>query len=96
MFQMGLSEFQVLELKEREMQGEEHCVLYIFEGPARMNKVQIEHKGITIGRDAQNSLAICEDSQMSNFHAQINYLAQEHTFILKDAGSTNKYIYIYI
>jgi pSer/pThr/pTyr-binding forkhead associated (FHA) protein len=85
-FQMGLSEFEVEELEDNIENP--RCMMDIFEGPARKNKVELNEKGIEIGRDSNNSLAVCEDSQMSNFHAKIMY--ENNKFMLKDEGSTNK------
>lgn len=88
MFQMGLSEFQVLDLHNTENEPP-LCLLYIYEGPSRMNKVEVTGDGIDIGRDPSNGLAVVSDSQMSNYHASISY--DTGKYLLCDEGSTNKY-----
>ncbi len=87
MFQLGVSEFQVLEL-EQDSQAEPHCVLHVFEGPGRMSRVEFGREGVDMGRDPTCSFSIPEDSQMSNRHARVGF--QAGRFLLSDLGSTNK------
>ncbi len=89
MLQMGLSEFQVLELKDGAEEKTPRCVLYIYEGPTRMTKTEFGREGLDIGRDPCNGLSVTEDSQMSNHHAQITFAGS--AFLLEDQGSTNKF-----
>ena len=89
MLQMGLSEFQVLELKDGPEEKVPRCVLYSYEGPTRMTKTEFGREGLEVGRYSSNGLCVSEDSQMSNHHAQIIY--ESSAFLLEDRGSTNKY-----
>jgi len=94
MFQMGLSEFKVINTSKQTM-----CELHVFEGPARNRMVPVDESGLTIGRDQQNSFCVQEDSQMSNYHAKISFKSQAGPvgpnqqragFYLTDVGSTNR------
>ena len=71
MFQMGLSEFRIAITSKKSI-----IELHVFEGPQRNRMITVDHVGgMTIGRDMQNSFYVQEDSQMSNFHAKIEYFA---------------------
>ena len=85
MFQMGLSEFKVITTSKPSM-----CELHVFEGPSRNRIITVDDLGLTIGRDPNNTFCVQEDSQMSNFHAKINYSRQLQCFLLTDVGSTNR------
>ena len=87
---MGLSEFKVVTTSKPSM-----CELHVFEGPARNRMVTVDSQGLTIGRDPNNTFCVQEDSQMSNFHAEIKF--QQNAagnnldgFLLNDVGSTNR------
>ena len=82
---MGLSEFKVVTTSKQSM-----CELHVFEGPSRNRIIPVDDLGLTIGRDPNNSLTVQEDSQMSNFHAKIQYSQQTGGFLLTDVGSTNR------
>jgi len=88
MFQLGLSEFKVTNVKYNPHGRAVTLELEIYEGPARQNQLSVGPQGLTIGRDPENSYSIREDSQMSGFHAKIEY--SEGNFYLSDVGSTNK------
>ena len=50
---------------------------------------------MSIGRDMNNTFYVQEDSQMSNFHAKIQYSSGQEDgkpqgFYLQDVGSTNR------
>jgi hypothetical protein len=62
MFQMGLSEFRVTNIKYSPMGNAVWMELDIFEGPARQSTVTVTEEGLTIGRDSENGYAIREDS----------------------------------
>ncbi len=86
MFQMGLSEFQVIELS---LDASPRCVLEIYEGPAKSRKTEVGIEGIEVGREKGNGIAVPEDQQMSGHHAKISFVGGR--FCVQDEGSTNKY-----
>lgn len=88
MFQMGLSEFKVTNIKYNPYGKMIEVELQIYEGPSRQNNITVRSEGITIGRDPGNSYSIREDSQMSSYHAKL-YL-ENGNFWLHDVGSTNR------
>ena len=88
LFQMGLSEFKVENIKYSPNGSMISADLFIFEGPARQSSLKITRDGLTIGREASNSLMIREDSQMSSHHGEINLV--NGVFTLSDLNSTNK------
>lgn len=47
--------------------------LHVFEGPARNKIMTVDSYGLGIGRDQANTFCVQDDSQMSNYHARINY-----------------------
>lgn len=89
MFQMGLSEFRIVTTSKPSM-----IELHVFEGPARNKMITVDHLGLSIGRDMNNTFYVQEDSQMSNFHATIKYHSgsegKAQGFYLQDIGSTNR------
>ena len=82
---MGLSEFKVVTTSKNQM-----IELHVFEGPSRNRIITVDELGLTIGRDPNNTFCVQEDSQMSNFHANITYSQQRGGFLLADVGSTNR------
>ena len=88
MFQMGLSEFKVVNVKYDPYGKAKSIELLAYEGPARQSTIKVGRDGLTIGRDRNNSYSIREDSQMSSYHSKIQY--EEGKFKLMDVGSTNK------
>ncbi|MEE4248088.1 MAG: hypothetical protein V2I33_22065 [Kangiellaceae bacterium] len=62
MFQMGLSEFKVTNVKYSPMGHAVLMELEVFEGPARTGTVTVTEEGLSIGRDSENGYAIREDS----------------------------------
>mmetsp|Transcript_30205 Transcript_30205/g.29884 ORF Transcript_30205/g.29884 Transcript_30205/m.29884 type:complete len:277 (+) Transcript_30205:337-1167(+) len=88
MFQMGLSEFKVTNVRYNPYGKITSLELAIYEGPARQNAINVSAEGLTIGRDIANAYCIREDSQMSSFHGKITY--DNGTFYLTDIGSTNR------
>ena len=68
MFQMGLSEFRIVTTSKNNI-----IELHVFEGPSRNRMITVDHLGLSIGRDMNNTFYVQEDSQMSNFHAKITY-----------------------
>jgi len=88
MFQMGLSEFKVNNVRYNPYGKVTALELAIYEGPARQNTINVNSEGLTIGRDTANTYCIREDSQMSSFHGKITF--DNGTFYLADVGSTNR------
>lgn len=88
MFQMGFSEFKVMNLKFKPNGSVFSCEMLIYEGPARELVVSVDSKGVTIGRDPANKVCIREDPEMSSFHGRI--FEENGLFYLEDVGSTNK------
>jgi hypothetical protein len=72
MFQMGLSEFRIVTTSKNSI-----IELHVFEGPSRNRMITVDHLGLSIGRDMNNTFYVQEDSQMSNFHAKITYCSAE-------------------
>jgi hypothetical protein len=62
MFQMGLSEFKVMNLKYNPMGHAIWMSLEVFEGPARGTIIEVSPEGLTLGRDPENAYSIREDS----------------------------------
>lgn len=89
MFQMGLSEFKVIQLM-----NSSNIELQVFEGPQRNQTVVVDSSGFSIGRDPANNYFVSEDTQMSNFHAKITYDESANNgrgqYYLEDVGSTNR------
>ncbi|CAI2363994.1 unnamed protein product [Moneuplotes crassus] len=83
MFQMGLSEFKVTMLSK-------NMELNIFEGPSRNQRILVTSTGLQIGRDPANTFCVAEDTQMSNFHAKVQFDPSTGTYVLEDVGSTNR------
>ena len=67
---MGLSEFRIVTTSKNNI-----IELHVFEGPSRNRMITVDHLGLSIGRDMNNTFYVQEDSQMSNFHAKITYCA---------------------
>lgn len=88
MFQMGLSEFRVDNIKYSPAGTMISADLCVFEGPARQSLLKVTREGVTIGREASNSLMVREDSQMSSHHGEI--VLVNGVFMLTDLNSTNK------
>jgi pSer/pThr/pTyr-binding forkhead associated (FHA) protein len=88
MFQMGLSEFRVLNIRYTPYGTPCSISLIGYEGPARDLEFVIERSGCSIGRDVENSIAVSEDSQLSSKHGRIFF--ENEAFFLEDLGSTNK------
>ena len=90
LFQMGLSEFKVIKLMDNHEAPT--LILELFEGPTKSNKYCVTPKGMTIGRELSNTIAVPEDTQMSGQHARIASETKQGRviFYLIDAGSTNK------
>lgn len=88
MFQMGLSEFRVDNIKYSPSGSMVSADLCVFEGPARQSLLKVTREGVTIGREASNSLMVGEDSQMSSHHGEI--VLTNGVFMLADLNSTNK------
>lgn len=88
MFQMGLSEFKVNNVKYNPYGKVISLELVIYEGPARQNTINVNSEGLTIGRDVANTYCIREDSQMSSFHGKISF--EDGVFYLDDVRSTNR------
>ena len=86
--QMGLSEFEVKNVKFSPYGKAMELELQLFEGPARGQTVAVTDAGLTAGRDPANTLSIPDDSQLSGFHAEIRF--DDGQFLLKDLGSTNR------
>ena len=89
MFELGLSEFQVIEISDGEDNLIPYCVLSVYEGPLRGSGVRIEKEGIEMGRDLGCGFSVIDDAQISNRHARITFANGK--FMLKDLDSTNKY-----
>jgi hypothetical protein len=53
MFQMGLSEFRVVITSKSDM-----IELHFFEGPARNRMITVDHLGLAIGRDVNNTFYV--------------------------------------
>ena len=88
MFQMGLSEFKVTNIRYSS-HGIPLCVnLTGYEGPARGKEALIDRNGGVIGRDSENIISIPEDSQLSSKHGKIFF--DKKNFYIEDIGSTNK------
>lgn len=88
LFQMGLSEFRVDNIKYSPAGTMVSADLCVFEGPARQSLLKVTREGVTIGREASNSLMVREDSQMSSHHGEI--VLVNGVFMLADLSSTNK------
>lgn len=88
MFQMGLSEFKVINIRSTPFGTPITISLVGYEGPARDLEFLIDRQGGKIGRDPENEISVPEDSQLSSKHGQIVF--EFNKFYLKDLGSTNK------
>lgn len=89
MFQMGLSEFRVKNLRYNPYGKITSAELEVFEGPAKSTALSVTAEGLQIGRDQNvNAFSVRDDSQMSSVHAKI--FEEEGIFYLTDLGSTNR------
>lgn len=88
MFQMGLSEFKVLNIRFTPFGAPITISLIGYEGPARDLEFLLDRQGGNIGRDPENEISIPEDSQLSSKHGHV--LFENNKFYLEDLGSTNK------
>jgi hypothetical protein len=57
MFQMGLSEFRIVTTSKGSI-----IELHVFEGPSRNRMITVDHLGLSIGRDMNNTFYVQEDS----------------------------------
>jgi pSer/pThr/pTyr-binding forkhead associated (FHA) protein len=88
LFQMGLSEFKVLNIRFNPYGAPVVLALLGYEGPARDLEFLIDRRGGRVGRDCENEISVPEDSQMSARHGQI--LFENGKFYVEDLESTNK------
>jgi pSer/pThr/pTyr-binding forkhead associated (FHA) protein len=63
-------------------------VLRFVAGPNAGMAVSLGYEPCTLGREADNTLALA-DARASRRHAQIRYLDEEEAWVLEDLGSTN-------
>lgn len=88
MFQMGLSEFRVTNIRHTPFGIPVEMTIAGYEGPARDSEYNLDRNGGIIGRDSENSVAIVDDSQLSAKHGHIFF--ENNGFYVEDLGSTNK------
>lgn len=88
MFQMGLSEFRVTNIKYTPFGVPFEITITGYEGPARDTEYILDKNGGTFGRDAENPITIADDSQLSAIHGRIFF--ENNAFYVEDTGSTNK------
>ena len=88
MFQMGLSEFKISNIRYTPYGIPVSVTLIGYEGPARNREIIIDRGGAFIGRDSEHQISVPEDSQLSSKHGRI--LFDKNDFYVEDVGSTNK------
>ena len=88
MFQMGLSEFRVVNLRYNPYGVPLVITIVGYEGPARELEFFIDRRGGKIGRDPENEVSVPDDSQLSARHGQIFF--ENGKFFIEDLESTNK------
>ena len=88
MFQMGLSEFRVMNIRYNPYGVPLLLTIVGCEGPARDLEFVIDRLGGKIGRDSENEVAVPDDSQLSARHGRI--LFENGKFFVEDLESTNK------
>lgn len=54
---MGLSEFRIVTTSKANL-----IELHVFEGPSRNRMITVDHLGLSIGRDMNNTFYVQEDS----------------------------------
>ena len=88
MFQMGLSEFRISNIRYTPFGVPIQVTLYGYEGPARSREIFVDKTGTVIGRDPEFQVSVTEDSQLSSKHGRIFF--ENNCFYVEDLGSTNK------
>ena len=88
LFQMGLSEFKVSNIRFTPYGVPVALTLLGYEGPARGREVFVDKHGAVIGRDSEHLVSISEDSQLSSKHGRVFW--ESSSFYVEDLGSTNK------
>ena len=88
LFQMGLSEFKVSNIRFTPYGIPVALTLMGYEGPARGREVFVDKHGVVIGRDSEHQVSIVDDSQLSSKHGRIFF--ENNCFYVEDLGSTNK------
>ena len=88
MFQMGLSEFRVSNIRYTPYGLPIAITLLGYEGPAKGKEALLDKAGGVIGRDSEYQISIIEDSQLSSKHGRVFY--ETPYFYVEDLGSTNK------
>ena len=67
---------------------EGELVLEVIDGPLKADIKIIGHKGATIGRSSDNSIAV-PDRELSRRHSRIEYDESTNAYYISDVGSTN-------
>jgi pSer/pThr/pTyr-binding forkhead associated (FHA) protein len=65
----------------------EQCYLVFAGGPKDAQKVPLEKKRITFGRNPKNTFVLADDAGVSGYHAEVS--REGGAYVLRDLGSTN-------
>ena len=68
--------------------GDDHLVIEVIDGPLKGETKIVDYKGATIGRSSDNNISV-PDRELSRRHSKIVYDEKLKSYTITDVGSTN-------